>query len=93
MSGFGWWLKTDGSRVALDHEPSLAELQAMVGGWIERVRVAVDGELADLIVNEEGHLHDLPLNKTASQVYWFGRMTTDPIVGDAVLLLGPWKLK
>lgn len=93
MRGFGWWLKTDGSRTALEREPNLEEMQAMVGGWIERVRVAADGELADLIVNEEGRLHGLPVNAAASRFFWVGRATTDPIVGNAVLLLGPWKLK
>lgn len=93
MSGFGFILRTDGTCHELLKEPTLAELQKMVGGWIERVRVAADGELGDLIVNEEGRLYDLPLNREASRLYWTGRATTDPIVGDAVLLLGPWKLK
>ena len=89
----GYVLRTNGSREALKAKPNLAELQRLVGGWIERVKVQVDGELADMIVNEEGRLRNLPLNREASILYWTGRLTADPIVGDAVVLLGPWLLK
>lgn len=44
-------------------------------------------------MNDEGRLSGLPLNREASRLYWAGRAAADPIVGDAVLLLGPWKLK
>jgi len=91
MSGF--ILKVDGTVVPLKHECSLEELQAAVGGWIERVKIAYDYELADMIVNEEGKLRDLPLNRKATELYWNGRASTDPIVGDVVVLLGSWKLK
>lgn len=87
-------LKASGERIALERAPTLAELQAAVGGWIERVKVKVGrDELADLIVNEEGRLRNLPVNHEASQLFWVGRLTTDPIVGDAVLLRGAWQLK
>ena len=60
-------------------EPTLAELQGLVGGLIEVVYLE-DGK--QLIVNEEGVLLDLPLNQTASM------LAGQPIVGNAVILEG-----
>ncbi|MCS0827407.1 DUF3846 domain-containing protein [Cytobacillus firmus] len=38
---------------------SLEDMQAIVGGWLERVRITDD---IDLWINEEGLLQELPLN-------------------------------
>lgn len=58
-------LDVDGTESALvmgGSKPTLAEMQAVVGGYIERVTIR-GGELW---VNEEGRLHGLPVNDAAS---------------------------
>ncbi len=58
---------------------SLEELRTFVAGCIEIIHPPSD-EGAILVVNEEGRLQGLPLNKVASAVY-----RNDFIVGDALL--------
>jgi hypothetical protein len=62
---------------------SLAELQTLVGGYIEVGRT-VDGRY--LILDEEGKLEHKrkPLNIAATRLYQYGRH--DPIVGDVVII-------
>lgn len=55
---------------------TLEELQAIVGGYIEIVRVPG----GFLVVNEDGLLRRLPRNGQASRLH-----PSSPIVGDAVL--------
>ena len=73
--------KTDGtSEKALPAngtDYTLEELQGMVGGLIEVVRVPNKPSMI-LIVNEEGLLHNLPPNPMATGI------AGQPIVGDAV---------
>jgi hypothetical protein len=57
----------------------LAELQALVAGYIEQVRIPTAPALC-LIVNEEGLLRDMPENRVASL------LAGQRIVGDAVLM-------
>lgn len=57
---------------------SLAELQGYVDGYIELTRVN-DGRA--MIVNEEGKLHGLPYNATATKMHRYD----DPIVGDVLV--------
>jgi hypothetical protein len=59
---------------------TLAELQAIVGGYIEIVRT-VDGEF--MVINEMGKLEGLELNIPATRIYQHGRR--DPIVGNAIV--------
>ena len=85
----GILLTTDGER--LPRSPgegeffSLPELQEMVGGYIEIVRLVppvqtIEGVLFTmLVVNEEGLLEALPPNPIASSLY--GR----PLVGPVLL--------
>ena len=54
----------------------LEKVQAIVGGYIEHVRVGGAGELW---CNEEGALQGLPSNNTAS------RMTGHAVVGDVIV--------
>lgn len=49
---------------APENQYSLAFLQGVVGGLIQVVHMSVGDNI--MIVNEEGALHDLPLNVTAS---------------------------
>lgn len=77
------WFKTDGSygQVNLDHKLSLKEMQGLVRGYIERVRVMYHGEARDMWVNEEGLIHNLPPNLKASSI------AGQPIVGDVFIIL------
>lgn len=67
-------LRSDGTSETLDHVPSRKELSAIVGGYIEMVRVMdriEDGLIIHtaMIVNEEGLLNNLPRNAAATAIY------------------------
>lgn len=63
--------KPDGTlEMRVSHKPpSLNELKELVGGYIELVHVLFDGRARQMIVNEEGHLLDLPYNESATRIY------------------------
>jgi len=61
---------------------SLAELQAIVGGYIEIV-YALDGQA--IVLNEDGKLNDLPVNAGACALYGPARSGHDLIVGDVLV--------
>jgi hypothetical protein len=60
-------------------KPSLETAQGLVGGWVEMLTLA-NGD--QMLVNEEGLIHNLPHNPIASALA--GRN----LVGNAVLLKG-----
>ena len=62
-----------------DKRPSLQEAQDIVGGNVELV---IDDGSMQMLVNEEGLLKNLPLNKEASL------MAGRPLVGPALVLKG-----
>lgn len=64
-------------------ELSLKDMQQMVGGYIEMVRLS-NGKQA-LIINEEGKLKGLPTNPTATLLVADVLREQDYIVGDAIL--------
>jgi hypothetical protein len=59
---------------------TLDELQELVGGYIELLGVPSKDRV--LVVNEDGRLKGLPLNKNATDLY-----QRDIIVGDAVITM------
>jgi hypothetical protein len=60
----------------------LAEMQALVGGYIETVTFP-DGSL--MICNEEGKNNELPRNNVATEIFRMKqRGTQDWIAGDAI---------
>ena len=63
-------------------DPSLADAQKFVGGWVEVVQVN-DGIL---IIDEEGKLKDKPVNEVASKMYADKYGDADIIVGDAIYI-------
>lgn len=69
-------IRTDGTMTMIDHRPTLAELQAAVGGLIAP---AYGPEGISVYVNDEGLLIGLPLNLIASALCGQG------LVGDAVI--------
>ena len=74
---------TDKISVAKIDGDSLHALQKMVGGFIEIVRPRYLRKPYVMIVNEEGLLHDLPVNNTGTLLY--GSNLT-PILGDIVIM-------
>lgn len=58
---------------------SLEEMQIIVGGYIEVVRIS-NNEI--MIVNEEGKLDNLPINKKATEI---ASIPGDVIVGDVLV--------
>lgn len=77
------WFKDNGSfgQVDLDRELSLKEMQGLVGGYIELVRVSYHGKTHDMWVNEEGLIHNLSHNLEASSI------AGQPIVGNVFIVL------
>jgi len=89
-----------------DKEPTLEELQKLVGGYIEVKYFGMAAEFTgpdkdmQLVMNEEGKIHGLPLNKKAmkicqdlldNNIYTAGYKIM-PIYGDIVILKGKGKL-
>lgn len=74
-------IKVDGTEEVLDHRPSLKEAQEIVGGYIELL--PIKGQRLTLVLNEEGKLQGLPLNKRASELFkpW-------TLVGNVIVLEG-----
>jgi len=67
-------IKSTGEITVLDTAPSLAQMQEIVGGYIEHVRVLdriEDGRFiyTSMYVNERGLLEKLPRNSTATVIY------------------------
>lgn len=72
-------LKADGTIEQMKWNPSLEELQAAVGGYIEFVPT---GNAGYMYCNEEGKLLGLPVNKAATSMIAFD----DIVVGDVVVM-------
>jgi len=74
--------------------PSLEELQEMVGGLIERTECLFNGQVCDMIINEEGLVKRLPFNSLAThfrtQYLLLNGLEqyVTPIVGNAVIFEG-----
>jgi len=77
----GNWIKADGEIIPVVPDKglrfTLAELQKMVGGYVERVQLP-KGMV--VLANEDGIPMGLPLNETAS------RMVGMQLLGDVVIL-------
>lgn len=74
--------RTDGTHEEMDLRTDLDTLQKHVGGYIEFFRFK-DGSA--LVVNEEGKLIQLPVNKTAT-VLTQAKGQPEMIVGDCLFL-------
>ena len=76
---------------------TLEQLQQMVGGYIQILDInTVKGKdvKAQMILNEEGQMFNLPYNESATKIVaeTYGPHSQD-IVGDAVILYGRVRLK
>ena len=58
-------------------------MRGTVGGYIELVSL----KMADMYINEDGKLHDLPVNSRATQLAWVDSAIhyDDTIVGDVIV--------
>ena len=77
-------LKADGTRVDLDHRPTIKEAQKIVGGYIEFAHPKSPTKIT-IVADEEGRLKGYKPNVQATTLY--GRSL---IVGDVIVLEG-WK--
>ena len=78
-------IKVDGSEEELDHRPSLEESQKIVGGYIE-ITKCNSIPPKRMVVNEEGRLQGLPVNRAATSIHNCGVA----IMGNVIVLEG-WK--
>lgn len=89
-------IKTDGSRVEKEWSdglrPSLDELQAAVGGYIEAVPHVEQykDQPAVMYCNEEGKLSGLPYNYAATALWYeaMEQVVADALVGDCIIVTG-----
>ena len=79
---------TEYEKREVDKCPSLSELQELVDGLIELVRVNFEGKEVDMIINEEGLIHNLPFNATASRLMRDSYDGYGYIVGPAIVFEG-----
>ena len=89
------------TKVIADKKPTLKEMQDFVGGYIQVVNGA-DG--SQIIINEEGKIHGLPINVVATTFYlgedWDNDTSAmvhndrllDVLVGNAMILKGKARL-
>ena len=68
--------------------PPLSELQELVGGLIELVRVNFRGKVVDMLVNEEGLIMNLPVNAAATALMRESYEGYGYIVGVALVFEG-----
>lgn len=87
--------KTDGTRQSILLRPKnrLEQLQKLVGGYIEIVYIERHGKEGldqgnDLVINEEGLIHDLPPNPFSSFVARNSIWQFETFRGDILLING-----
>ena len=84
-------LKVDGTLVPLPkREPTLEEMQKIVGGYIQMIEIMFLNEPGQMIMNEDGKVNGLPVNHkaTAIALTMSGIDKEDYIVGDVIILMG-----
>ena len=84
------------TKVISDKKPTLKEMQEFVGGYIQVVNGVYGSQI---IKNEEGKIHGLPMNMVATTFYlgedWdddTSAMFNDFLVGNAMILKGKARL-
>lgn len=84
-------IKVDGTTTVTQGKPSLEDLQAAVGGYIERVPFYDNhnGQKAIAFCNEEGKLKGKPINSVMTALWQGSCRTRDVLVGDIIVLVGP----
>ncbi len=66
------WIDTDGTtREETAHSmPNWELMQKFVEGYIEIVNVYHNGAMHQMLVNDEGRMRDMPMNKVATEIYF-----------------------
>lgn len=66
------WIGTDGGYGIEDSNavPDTEAMRKFVGGYLEFVHVFHNGSMHYMIVNDEGRLKGLPVNKPATEIYF-----------------------
>ena len=91
MNKYVHWIPADTSQpITVEMKgsaPAFEKLQEYVGGYVEYVTVLFKGKTASMVVNEEGAITGLPVNKRATQIYYalsrqHGYEPTDPKSAD-----------
>lgn len=77
----GILVKIDNKPVVVEFEDSLDALQHFVGGYIEMIQLT-DDEDVDVVINEEGKINGLKVNKYITHN---GRLI-DVLMGDIVIV-------
>jgi len=78
-------IKTDGTRIDLDHQPTLSEAQQLVGGYVERLAsTMVRIPKLTFFGDEEGKLKGKLINRKVSDLLSYN------VVGNILILEG-WK--
>jgi len=82
-------VNVDGRKVNLGYRPGLIVAQRIVGGYIELVkaRSSKTGKVVTLVVNEEGKLRGLPVNRTITAEYG-PSIYKGYVVGNVIVLTG-----
>ncbi len=85
-------IKADGTEYTLDHRPTLAEAQEIVGGYIGLVKArntdtATPSGVVTLVVDDEGKMKRKPTNYTVTKLYG-SSIYKGYIVGDVIVLEG-----
>lgn len=63
-------LLADGATVEPSHrDPTLEQMQCMVGGYIELVHVLHNGKRTTMVVHDEGACIPLSINRAATEIY------------------------
>lgn len=78
--------KNEGFIQSYPESPSLADMQELVGGYIELVHL---NDTQYMVVNEDGHIHELPYNTMANQLLSVQRpefAKLNSIVGNVFLI-------
>lgn len=84
-------LHVDGTLTALDkREPTLEEMQKIVGGYIQMIEIMFLNEPGQMIMHEEGKIKELPVNHkaTAIALSYSNIAKDDWIAGDVIILMG-----
>lgn len=90
MQGKMTVIEVDGTEVVTDwdHTPSGDELRAVLGGWIEFAPYFTQfrGEQAVAVIDEEGKLKGLPVNRKAT-THWLECVRTNDVLQGRVIVL------
>jgi hypothetical protein len=77
-------IHTDNNMEVGDYPVNLTWMQQQVGGYIEAISLLDDGTV--MYCNEEGKIHNLPVNVIATELYRAAHGPYDIIMGDVILL-------